>query len=51
VVVVDDFDRMMNVVDDDYLDLEILFDDDFDFDYEKKDDDDYDVNVMNYENH
>ncbi len=50
-VVVDDFDRMMNVVDDDYLDLEILFDDDFDFDYEKKDDDDYDVNVMNYENH
>jgi hypothetical protein len=40
---------MMNVVDDDYLDLEILLDDDFD--YEKNVDDDYNVNGMNYENH
>ncbi len=49
VVVVDDFDRMMNVVGDDYLDLEILLDDDFD--YEMNDGDDYNVNEMNYENH
>jgi hypothetical protein len=40
----------MNDVDDDYLDLGILLDDDFD--YEMNDgDDDCTVNVMNYVNH
>jgi hypothetical protein len=50
VVVVDDFDTMMNdVVDDYYLDWGILLDDDFD--YAMNDDGDYNVNVTNYENH
>jgi hypothetical protein len=50
VVVVDDFDTMMNdVVDDYYLDWGILLDDDFD--YAMSDDGDYNVNATNYENH